>query len=566
MSVINPGLPSKAVLPLRTVALSRPTTTTRRIKTIEHHESRSSHRCIHTARTRPSLSKQCPLPFAPQQRNFHASASLSAAQSDPYKVLGVGKDASAGDIKKAYYGLAKKYHPDTNKDPSAKDKFNEAQTAYELLSDPKKKEQYDTYGSSAFGGGGFDGGNPFASGGNPFAGGANPFSGFGGGAGAGGFGGGGAFNFEDLFGAFGGGARRGGRARRNPVTEEVYIGDNIEVQTNISFMEAAKGVTKEIFINPLVQCGTCHGNGLKKGTKKGKCGKCDGTGTRVHFMQAGFQMASTCEACNGTGTAVPKGGECGTCRGDGATKQKRSVVVDIPGGVEDGMRLRVSGEGDMPLTGHADSEKPRVQKGDLYVFIRVAPDPKFARSGSDILYTASIPLTTAILGGEITVPTLDGNVKVRVGTGTGTGEKITLPGMGMSKVNSRRGAKGDLRVEFKVAMPKHLSANQRTILEMLADEMNDSTAKRVMNLKGMRDAAAAASSSESSPSSTGATGETTKSGGDDHKNEGFLKNAWHTITGQHTHLKDQAKESSPDQESSQKPEEEEKKKASGSGS
>jgi molecular chaperone DnaJ len=168
----------------------------------------------------------------------------------------------------------------------------------------------------------------------------------------------------------------------------------------------------------------------------------------------------------------------------------------------------------------------------LYIFIRVAPDPKFARSGSDILYTASIPLTTAVLGGEINVPTLDGTVRVRVPTGTGTGDKITLSGMGMKKIGSRKGAKGDLRVEFKVSMPKYLSANQRTILEMLADELGDKNAKRVMNLGG---------STETKEK-------------DDHKNEGFLKSAWHSITGQHSQKdQDQAEDEEP------------RKKASGSG-
>jgi molecular chaperone DnaJ len=463
--------------------------------------------------------------IVPQRRSFHASPS-HLATPDPYKVLSVSKSATASEIKKAYYGLAKKYHPDTNKDPSAKDKFTEAQAAYELLSDPKKKETYDTYGSAAFDqGAGFD---PGGAGGNPFAGQGNPFAGFGGAQG--GFGS--AFNFEDLFGAFTGQARRPPRGTRRPFAEEIYVGDNIEVQTNVSFMEAAKGTMKEIWITPLVECKTCHGSGLKKGVKRGKCQSCDGTGTRVHFMQAGFQMASTCDTCGGTGVATPKGGECTTCRGDGAVRERKKVQVHIPGGVEDGMRLRVSGEGDMPLMGHADSENARGQKGDLYVFIRVVPDPKFARSGSDILYTAAIPLTTAVLGGEIQVPTLDGQVKVRVPTGTGTGEKITLNGMGMNKIGSRRGAKGDLKVEFKVTMPKYLSANQRSILEMLADELGDKQAKRVMNLGRNKDG----------------TEE------DDHKNEGFLKSAWHTLTGQH----------SP-KDSEQPPDEEPKKKASGSG-
>jgi molecular chaperone DnaJ len=394
---------------------------------------------------------------------------------DPYGTLGVGKNASASEIKKAYYALAKKYHPDTNKDPSAKEKFTDAQSAYELLNDPQKKAAFDQYGAAAFDqGAGFD---PSAGGGNPFAGagGGNPFSGFGGGFGA-------EFNFEDLFGAFTGGARRGRRGG-GPFAEEILVGENIEVQTNISFMDAAKGVAKNITITPLVQCGTCKGDGLKKGSSRQQCRRCNGTGTRVHVMQAGFQMASTCDTCNGTGTVVPRGSECNTCSGNGVVRKRETVEVDIPGGVEDGMRLRVAGSGDYPPTGLSANPKTRTQRGDLYVFIRVAPDARFSRNGADILYTASIPLTTALLGGEVMVPTLDGEVRVKVATGTSTNDRITLGGMGMKRLGGRgAGSAGDLRVEFKIQMPKYLSANQRTIIEMLADEMGDKTAKRIMNV------------------------------------------------------------------------------------
>lgn len=393
-------------------------------------------------------------------------------------MLGVKKDASTSDIKKAYYALAKKYHPDTNKDAGAKDRFAEAQSAYELLSDPKKKEAWDQYGAAAFDqGAGFD---PSGGAGGPF-GGAGGFGGFAGFGNGGGFGGA-DINFEDIFGAFTGGARRGRGSRQSPFQEEILVGENIEVQTNISFMDAAKGCTKEILITPLVQCKTCGGGGLKKGQSRSQCKKCGGTGTRVHFMQAGFQMASTCDACGGQGVVIPRGGECGTCNGIGVVRERKTVSLDIPGGVEDGMRLRVSGEGDAPPTGTAANPDARSTRGDLYVFIRVAPDSKFQRAGADVLYTASIPLTTAVLGGEVTVPTLDGETKVKVPTGTGTGDKITLGGMGMKKLGARRGATGDLRVEFKVAMPKYLTSNQRTILEMLAEEMGDKTAKRIMNL------------------------------------------------------------------------------------
>jgi molecular chaperone DnaJ len=200
-------------------------------------------------------------------------------------------------------------------------------------------------------------------------------------------------------------------------------------------------------------------------------------------MQGGFQMASTCGACGGKGETIPRGGECKTCDGDGVVRERKTITVDIPGGIEDGMRIRLDQEGDAPPVGAAAGPNAKGIPGDLYVHVRVAPDPKFTRAGADILHTATIPLTTAILGGEVKIPTLDGNVNVKVSTGTGTGDKITLSGMGMKKLNSRKAGNGDLRVEFKVQMPKYLSANQRTIVEMLADEMGDKTAKRIMNLK-----------------------------------------------------------------------------------
>lgn len=193
-------------------------------------------------------------------------------------------------------------------------------------------------------------------------------------------------------------------------------------------------------------------------------------------------MASTCGACGGQGLTIPKGGACGQCSGNGAVRERKPVTVDIPGGIEDGMRLRLDREGDAAKTGNAPNPEARSIPGDLYVLVKVAPDPRFSRSGSDVLYTATIPLTTAILGGEVKIPTLDKSVNVKVATGTGTGDKITLGGMGMKKLQGRRGGSGDLKVEFKVLMPKYLSANQRTIVEMLAEEMGDKTAKRIMNV------------------------------------------------------------------------------------
>lgn len=251
-------------------------------------------------------------------------------------------------------------------------------------------------------------------------------------------------------------------------------------------MEAAKGAAKTLNITPLVSCGTCTGSGMKAGTKKASCKACNGTGTRVHFMQGGFQMASNCGTCDGTGSTIPKGSECRTCSGNGVVRERKTITVDIPAGIEDGMRLRVDGAGDAPPTGRNADSGARSQRGDLYVFVRVAKDPKFRRDGSNVLYTAKIPLTTAMLGGQVAVPTLDGTVNIKIATGTNTGDKITLSGMGMKRLGARRGGSGDLKVEFRVDMPKFLSANQRTLAEMLADEMDDKTAKRVMNVSNPR--------------------------------------------------------------------------------
>ncbi|KAI9865222.1 MAG: hypothetical protein M1813_002542 [Trichoglossum hirsutum] len=489
------------------------------------------------------------------QSAFHSSSALCAIKN-PYAILGVGKTATSSDIKKAYYSLAKKYHPDTNKEPDAKDKFAELQSAYELLSDPKKKEAWDHHGAAAFDqSGGFDPSGGAGAGG-PFGGatGAGGFSGFGGGFGA-------DFSFEDLFSAFGGGGSRGRRSRGGPFAEEVLVGENIEVQASISFMDAARGTSHDIRITPLVKCRTCAGSGLKKGTKRTECKRCGGTGTRVHFMQGGFQMASTCDACGGHGVSIPRGGECSTCSGNGVVREKKTVTVDIPGGVEDGMRLRISGEGDAPPTGMSANPTAKSTRGDLYVFIRVAPDSKFSRQGSDVLYTATIPFTTAVLGGEVKVPTLDGEVKVKLATGTGTGDKVTLGGMGMRKLGGRRGAQGDLQVEFRVLMPKYLSANERTLLELLADEVGDKTAKRVMNL-GQN-----TSSSSSPPPPPPSSGSVSGSSDSSSKNSGFLKSAWQKLTDNltHPHENKSSQDSTHTKPTNHESENEEPKKASGSG-
>lgn len=247
----------------------------------------------------------------------------------------------------------------------------------------------------------------------------------------------------------------GGRGRGRRGGQTVATGENIDIQTTISFMEAAKGVTKTMKFKAMVDCGTCTGSGMKTGTKKKQCGRCGGTGQRVHFMAGGFQMGSPCESCSGTGVVIPPGNECRSCQGEGVEQQTREVPVDIPAGVDDSMAISVPGEGhSAPSAGLPSGTKTR--RGDLIIHIRVGQHPKFTRDGADILYTATIPMTTGLLGGVIKVPTLDGDVEMRVPTGTNTGDRITMSGKGMKKINSRYGGVGDLKITFKLNMPKYV--------------------------------------------------------------------------------------------------------------
>ncbi|KAG6120748.1 hypothetical protein E4U13_006065 [Claviceps humidiphila] len=516
---MNSSLVTKAIRPARALAQPKFGGRSRRLPQCLNNGNGAQ---LHTSTVRIGCRDGCKRArhdsISSGKRTFHSTNTLS--QKDPYQVLGVSKSSSAAEIKKSYYGLAKKYHPDTNKDPDAKDKFAEIQSAYEILSDPQKKKQYDQFGAAGFDPRGAAGAGAGA---DPFGGAGDPFAGFGGGG----------FNFNDIFSAFTGqqgssGGRRGGRS--NPfMQEEILEGDNIETHASITFMEAAKGTRKTINFTPLTTCGTCSGSGLKTGAKRSTCKSCHGTGTRIHVVQGGFQMAAACNACDGTGSTVPSGSNCRTCSGNGVVRQRKSIPVEIPAGIEDGMRLRVDGAGDAAVTGKSANPNARSVPGDLYVFVRVAKDPRFSRDGSNVLHTATIPLTTALLGGEVKIPTLDGSVKVKIATGTGSGDKITLTGMGMKRLGSRRAGLGDLRVEFRVDMPKYLSANQRTIVEMLADEMGDSTAKRIMNVGSMYKKSSS-SSGDSSSNNTGSSASEANGAQDSHKDTGFLRSIWRNLT------------------------------------
>ena len=201
------------------------------------------------------------------------------------------------------------------------------------------------------------------------------------------------------------------------------------------------------------------------------------------MLSGGFQMASTCESCGGAGSQIPRGGECPRCDGEGVVHEEKTVTVHIPAGVSDGMRVRVAGEGDAPRPSSTD---PRVQSnaksGDLFVHLRIQPHPSFRRKGANIHHTASIPMTTAALGGKITVPTLEGSTTIKVPQGTTTGDSVTLSGQGIVDVEGRTGRKGDYHVDFKVNMPKNLGAYERNLLEQLAASLGDTAARRTQDI------------------------------------------------------------------------------------
>ncbi len=349
------------------------------------------------------------------------------AKRDYYEVLGVERDASAEDIKKAYRALALKYHPDRNPDDkeTAEERFKEASEAYQVLSDAEKRSQYDRYGHAAFqhdqGFGGFDFG----------------------------FGAGGASIFEDVLGDlfgdfFGGGRRRGGpRAMR---------GDDLRYDLEIEFEEAVHGTEKQISVPRTVSCAECDGSGAKAGTQPEACPACHGSG-QVRFQQGLFQIAKTCGQCNGAGRVIRT--PCPTCRGTGASRKTRSIKVKIPAGVDDGSRLKLRGEGEAGFRGGPT--------GDLYVVLSVRPHPIFSRDGSHIICEMPVSMVQAALGAKVDVPTLDGVVKMSIPAGTQTGKLFRLKGKGAVDLRSRR--KGDQIVRVVVETPRHLSKRQKELLE-----------------------------------------------------------------------------------------------------
>lgn len=349
-----------------------------------------------------------------------------ATKQDYYSVLELERNVSKDEIKKAYRKLARKYHPDVNKEPGADVRFKEVTEAYEVLSDDDKRAAYDRFGHSAFNGGGGPGGF----GGSPFGGGASPF--------------------EDLFESFfGGGGRQQGPPR----------GADLQTQVAIDFEEAIFGAQREISVTRLQTCETCHGNRAEPGTQPVTCVACAGSGQvrRVQNTILGqFVTASPCERCRGEGVVIPS--PCKTCRGEGRVRQTSSLNVTIPAGIEDDATLRLSGQGEAGPQGGA--------AGHLYVRVRVRAKKGFTRQGRQIHVEQALDVAQAALGDEIDVPTVDGPAKLRIPSGTQTGQTFRLRGHGAPDVRTG-GERGDQVVTVRVHIPSRLTDEQRALFEQL---------------------------------------------------------------------------------------------------
>lgn len=359
------------------------------------------------------------------------------ANKDYYETLGVNKDASADEIKSAYRRLAKKYHPDLNKDnKDAAEKFKEVNEAYEVLGDEKKRANYDQFGNAE--------GQPNF--GDFFGGNGGGFS-----QGFGGFG----DLFGDLFGAFGGGRGR-----------TVERGEDIDVQMTISFEEAAFGVKKEINIPKIEKCGSCSGTGAKNGKEFSTCSTCHGTGRVRYSQQTIFGTTiqeGPCKECNGTGRIVKE--KCSDCNGKGYKKITKSVKLNIPAGIDNGQTMTIRGEGNAPVRDGVP--------GDLRVHIRVSPHKVLVREGNDLLLELYVPFTTALLGGKVTIPTLKGNYDLEIKELTQSGTVMRLKGKGVKILN--REAYGDLIVTVKTEAPKSIDRKTKELLKQISEQIPQSS-------------------------------------------------------------------------------------------
>lgn len=361
---------------------------------------------------------------------------------DYYDILGVSKNASQDEIKKAFRKKARQYHPDVNKDnpKEAEEKFKEANEAYEVLSDETKKAQYDQFGHDAFkqGGGAGAGG---------FQGGFGGFGGFGGGAGG----------FDNIFDMFFGG---GGRGQQGP-----QKGNDLREDIDISFEDAAFGKSMDIEITRHEECNHCHGTGAEPGTKVDICPNCHGSGQETVIQNTPFgrmQSARTCSRCHGSGKSIEK--PCTKCRGTGEMLAKRKIAIKIPPGVDNGSRLRVANEGEPGVLGGP--------KGDLYVYIYVRPHKEFERSGNDVISHVNISFAQAALGATVQVNTLDGKVELKIPEGTQTGTAFRVKGKGIPYLRNPK-QRGDQHILVTVQTPKKLTDAQRELLLRFANESNE---------------------------------------------------------------------------------------------
>ena len=369
------------------------------------------------------------------------------AKRDYYEVLGVSKTASQDDIKKAFRKLALKYHPDRNKgNEEAMQKFKEANEAYSVLSDDTKRAQYDQLGPDAFE--------------QAQAGGAGA-GGFGGFGGAGGFGGFGGSGMEDIFDMFFGGQGRGGRSSNAGPQR----GADLRFDLEITFEEAAFGVEKEIALNRSETCDHCNGSGAEPGSKVETCPECHGSGYVRYTQNTMFgQMVNErpCSKCHGEGKIVSN--PCKECRGSGVIKRVKKLKVKIPAGVDNGSRLRVSGEGEAGVKGGPH--------GDLYVYLYVKPHKYFERDGTTVLCEVPINIVQATLGDEIKVPTLDGQVTMKIPEGTQPGKVLRIRGKGIPSLRNKNN-RGDQLVRIKVVVPTKLNDKQKDALRNFAEISKD---------------------------------------------------------------------------------------------